>query len=236
MALRYGVAPVHPPFPCAKSPTLLRAAFIKANRYNDLDDQPFLAAELQADIRSTMMVRGLRSVCGRRQGAAAGHLEGVSMSGQPVAMALAADTFVRCDQTRLPDFGGIEHDLGRPVVAPRAMTGLALNSGQSGGPGAMAWQTGGRLSLEVQALGSPGVSGRLPAYIDGSVTELAPLRTDEGGLVDAQGEKTRHEDQPGRTAIIRLHPLLSNRLAQANPRRQGFGNAGPGNERGERGA
>jgi len=223
-----------PPFPCAKSPTFLWATFIKTSRYNDLDDHLFLAAELQSDIRSTMMVRGLGSVSGRRQRVAAGHLEGLGMSGEAVPMALAADTLVGCDQTRLPDFGGIDHDLRGPVVAPRAMTGLALNSGQSGGPGAMAWQTGGRLSLEVEALGGPGVGGRLPADIDGSVTEFAPLRTDEGGLVDAQGEKTRHQDEPARAAIIRLHPLLSNRLARANPRRQGFGNAGRGNERGER--
>lgn len=166
---------------------------------------------------------GSRLVDGQAELGVAWHLESVGVSGESASVAPSAGGFVRRDQAGLARFRGVDHDFGRPVVAARTMTGLTLDSRRSGRSGRVASQTGGRVDLDVQALGGTAVSGRLPASVDGTMTKLAAVRADEGHLVDAQTEKTTEEDEPTGAEIIGLHPFLSIRLARANRARQGMG-------------
>jgi hypothetical protein len=140
-------------------------------------------------------------------------------------MALAAYPSVGLDQTRFPNLGGVDHDLGWPIVGTGTVARLALNSRQSGGAGGVAPQTGRGLTFDTQASGRSAVGGCLPTQIGGTVTKLAALGTDEGSLVDAQTKKGNERNEPTSAESIR-HPFLRNRLARANPERQGFGHIG----------
>ncbi len=157
---------------------------------------------------------------------AAWHLESVGVSGGSASVAPSAGGFVWRDQASLARFPDVDHDFGGPIVAARTVTGLTLDTRQSGRSGRVASQTGGRFDLDVQALGGTAVSGRLPASVSGTVTKLAAIGADKGHLVDAQTEKAREEDEPTGAEITGSHPFLSIRLARANRARQGIGRPG----------
>jgi hypothetical protein len=160
----------------------------------------------------------------------AGHLKTSRMSGKAASVALPTDPLIRRDQTCLPGLVGIDHDLGGPVVAPRTVTGLALNAGQSLRPRRVASRAarplkggrGGRPG-RLQAIGGAAMSGRSPALVDGPVTELAPLGPNVTSVVAAQTTQTKHGDEPAKAATIRRHPFIFHRLARAHPERQGAG-------------
>ena len=172
-------------------------------------------------MRQSVAPLGSRLVDGPGELGAAWHLESVGVSGESASVAPSAGGFVWHDEAGLAGFHGIDHDFGGPIVAARTMTGLTLDTRESGRSGRVAWQTGGRFDLDVQALGGTAVSGCLPASVSGTMTKLAAIGPDEGHLVDAQTEKAREDDEPTGAEITGSHPFLSIRLARANRARQG---------------
>ena len=110
-------------------------------------------------------------------------------------MTVAACSLSGLDQTGLSDFVGVNHDLREPVVAAGTVTRLALDSGESRPPGGMTTKATRGGTFDTEAIGSPGVCGRAPTHIGGAVTELAALRADEGGLVNAQTKEGRDHNE-----------------------------------------
>ena len=135
-------------------------------------------------------------------------------------MTNAAASFVGLRQAGITDLVGIDHDFRRPIVGTSAMTGLALHSRKSGRPGGVTPKATRRALFRTETIGGPGVRRRAPAHIGGPVTELAALRSNEGGFVSAQAQEGDQQDEATSCEGIR-HPFLHNRLARPSPGRQG---------------
>ncbi len=123
-------------------------------------------------------------------------------------------------QTCIADFVGVDHDFSGRVVGASTMTRLALHSGESRRPSAVTTKATRRGTLDAEAIRSPGVRGRAPTHIGRTVTELAALRPNEGGLADAQEQEGSQQGEATISESIQ-HPFLCDRIARPNPGRQG---------------
>ena len=153
-------------------------------------------------------VRSKRKLSGGR------HFERRRVTGKPTAMTDTACSLVGLYQTRVADFVGVDHDFGGPVVGPSTVTRLALHSGQLCRPGGVTTKAARGRTLDTEASRSPGVCGRSPTPIGRTVTELAALRADEGGLVEAQTEEGKQQGETTSGESIK-HPFSCDRLARA---------------------
>jgi len=160
------------------------------------------------------------SVGSKRELSGARHFERRRVTGKPTAMTDTACSFVGLYQTRVADFVGVDHDFGGPVVGPSTVTRLALHSGQRCRPGSVTTKAARGRTLDTETSRGLSVCGRAPTHIGRTVTELAALRADEGGLVEAQTEEGKQQGETTSGESIR-HPFSCDRLARANPRRQG---------------
>jgi hypothetical protein len=160
------------------------------------------------------LVRSKRELSGGR------HFERRRVTGKPTAVTDTACSLVGLYQTRVADFVGVDHNFSGPVVGPSTVTRLALHAGQRGRPGGVTTKAARGRTLDTEASRGPGVCGRAPTHIGRTVTELAALRADEGGLVEPQTEEGKRQGETTSGESIR-HPFSCDRLARANPRRQG---------------
>ncbi len=123
-------------------------------------------------------------------------------------------------QTCIADLVGVDHDFSGPVVGTGTVTRLALHSGQRCRPGAVTTKATRGGTLDTEAIGSLGVRGRAPTHIGRTVTELAALRPNEGGLADTQEQEGSQQGEATISESIQ-HPFLCDRIARPNPGRQG---------------
>ena len=162
----------------------------------------------------------LGSMGSKRELSGLWHFECRRVAGEPATMTDTAYPFVGLYQTCIADFIGVDHDFSGPVIGTSTMTRLALHSGQRCRPGGVTTKAARGRTLDTEASRSPGVCGQTPTHIGRTVTELAALRADEGGLVEAQTEEGKQQGETTSGESIR-HPFSCDRLARANPRRQG---------------
>ena len=142
------------------------------------------------------------SVGSKRELSGPRHFERRRVAGDPATMTDTACSFVGLYQTCIADFVGIDHDFGRPVVSPSTVTRLALHSGQRCRSGGVTKKAARGWTLDAEASRGLSVCGRAPTHIGRTVTELAALRADEGGLVEAQ---TKEGKQQGETTSVEKH-------------------------------
>lgn len=152
---------------------------------------------------------------------AAWHIEVIGVPGNSETVTTSARRFLHGrDQAGLATLLGIDHDLGRPIVATGAVAGFTLHTRQSRWTGGVTRQTGRRRVLDSQALGGTAMNGLLPASVNGTVTELATIGSDEGSFARAQAEETNKREDPTDARMSGSHAFRSIRLARANRLRQ----------------
>ena len=108
-------------------------------------------------------------------------------------------------QTCIAGFVGVDHYFSGRVVGTSTMTRLALHSGEHRRSSAVTTKATRGGTLDAEAIRSPSVLSRAPTHIGRTVTELAALRPNEGGLADTQEQEG---SQQGETAISKSnkHP------------------------------